>query len=953
MVKNPITWQEEEWMGAGNVEVKSTFAPDDIIIPWVNTMATEKTPELPETPKIPEIWGAGLMWPEKPETPKIDTSLIPTPEWDKKVFWKAFWEDITTPEPTNAWITWLDPTLDKELGKLKEQKEEKITEEIKSYNLAKWEFERAKWFYKNFDDVNKTFEWVLWDLEWIQRIAPGSELTDSQMQEIADRYWVSLEEVKDPTSIFNKLELTDEWKDKFWVTKAQDAIDKLWTDFERKKEDLAFQLEWTQNNLNNQISDTQETLKRNLDVMTAMWVWSWWLRSSWYEQWIQNVKDDWQKTINRLVDMSKRVDEANTTNIERLTEDYNNAVSTAKQDLDSQLETIKFDTWIQMNTAAAKYDISSLELKNALDAINEEFWTKSLDTYNKYLTNMRAINDIVSSNLDNQEQIMSMQDAKVNQRYNELLANNWLLLQNTWLTWLQQEVEAGTLSLKRFNDIKNIMQSSIVNTLQGLWTVNQADLNTINNLLSQGKTPTEIVAKMQELEKFTPIVDEDKDFWFTKISEWVIAVTDPVTWKVKFESISWQGQEVAEAEVINNTVDFIKSSEWFRGQAYDDATWKILAPWETPQWTATIWYWFTTINGKPVQAWDIMTQDEADTEFAKQIKNYQNFENFITTPLNENQRTALTSFEYNIWSWVWQQDPELTKAINDGNFEEAARIMKLYTQANWEFMQWLQNRRNKEASLLLKETKAHTIDASEKNAILEQIKTWQFTPSEISWFRKKSIEEWWADEFTESLAWTTRWKIAQEEDDLRWEFEWKDAVKNYRLAQKTVQELEWMLSAETWSWDMAAVFSFMKALDPSSVVRETEFEAAANTSWIMDKATSLSLWRKASSWEILTPKQRQQFLDVVKEVMNTRKSAYDKKVEQYSRLAEDRWVDKNNVILDLERKPELTEEEIAEIKAENKKNSLRRLLKLSREGMYVRPDILQEAKQLEIDSLFE
>ena len=162
-----------------------------------------------------------------------------------------------------------------------------------------------------------------------------------------------------------------------------------------------------------------------------------------------------------------------------------------------------------------------------------------------------------------------------------------------------------------------------------------------------------------------------------------------------------------------NTLDFIKESEWYSAVTYDDMTWEVLTPWMTAQWTPTIWYWFINVAWQPVTAWMHITSSwdiiknwqvisNVDTELQNQIAKHSNYANLVKVPLSEAQKTALTSFEYNlwpnIWSWTWKT---IIDKINSWDLEWASREMKLYNQANWEFMQWLQNRRNKEAELLM------------------------------------------------------------------------------------------------------------------------------------------------------------------------------------------------------------------------------------------------------------
>ena len=62
---------------------------------------------------------------------------------------------------------------------------------------------------------------------------------------------------------------------------------------------------------------------------------------------------------------------------------------------------------------------------------------------------------------------------------------------------------------------------------------------------------------------------------------------------------------------------------------------------------------------------------------------------------------ALTSFEYNLGSGIWQKDAmPILDLINKGDFAGAAEIMKEYVYAGGKKLRGLENRRNEEAAML-------------------------------------------------------------------------------------------------------------------------------------------------------------------------------------------------------------------------------------------------------------
>lgn len=149
--------------------------------------------------------------------------------------------------------------------------------------------------------------------------------------------------------------------------------------------------------------------------------------------------------------------------------------------------------------------------------------------------------------------------------------------------------------------------------------------------------------------------------------------------------------------ISTDPLDVIRREEGFREEAYLD-----------PAWIPTIGYGFTSIDWRRVQMGDSMTKEAAEKELQKQIWSRQRFRDSVTVPLSPEQATALTSFEYNLWSGIWQTTGKaIIEAINNNDFEEAARIMKLHNKARnpqtgqLETLRGLVNRRNREAELLI------------------------------------------------------------------------------------------------------------------------------------------------------------------------------------------------------------------------------------------------------------
>lgn len=505
--------------------------------------------------------------------------------------------------------------VDTALDELRWEKQEDIDTTLDSYNIARGNIQKQKDNYLNFDSVNEQFEGVMSDL----RAFGDAEITEEQYQAIATKYGVSIDQVKNPTAVFENLEFSEEWRKQPWADRVDRKLYDAETQFERNKQDLETQLERTKQSLTQQIEDTAVQVGRNIAYAEASGTWSGGLRSSWFKQGIQNMQEDGDKTISRLDNAIQTAESQNETTVKRLTDDYATAVTRTKQDLDSTLKDLKTDNSLQLSKAIQEYGVGTDGLTDALNAIDEEFGTASLDVFNKYLTNMRSIQDITNTNLETYQKSKEIEDARINKRYNELLDNDWVVLLNSSLNSLAKQVESGEITTTRYNDLKRIMQSSITSTLWEYATdnnqaINQADLNTIDALLNQGKTPTEVVASMQENEKFMPkeevTVKTQIDLWDRKkiiysdgtseiISKWATPSQSRVVspWDViqntdgSFTTVPKESDfQINQYFDSNNVSWYIKQVFWTPSPLSIDnvllPNWKTWTPWIDIAWTS-------------------------------------------------------------------------------------------------------------------------------------------------------------------------------------------------------------------------------------------------------------------------------------------------------------------------------------------------------------------------------
>lgn len=158
-------------------------------------------------------------------------------------------------------------------------------------------------------------------------------------------------------------------------------------------------------------------------------------------------------------------------------------------------------------------------------------------------------------------------------------------------------------------------------------------------------------------------------------------------------------EELKNPQNLDQAFNLIREEEGLRTDAYQDVT-----------GTWTIGFGNTQINGRPVQPGDRLTPRQAEALMQQTVvQKYTSFADSVTTEVSPNQFAALTSFEYNLGSGVWNTSTgqQILALINQGRNEDAGRLMLQYNKAKnpqtgeLQTNRVLAQRRMREANLLL------------------------------------------------------------------------------------------------------------------------------------------------------------------------------------------------------------------------------------------------------------
>ena len=126
-------------------------------------------------------------------------------------------------------------------------------------------------------------------------------------------------------------------------------------------------------------------------------------------------------------------------------------------------------------------------------------------------------------------------------------------------------------------------------------------------------------------------------------------------------------------------------------------------------------------------------------------------------------------------------------------------------------------------------------------------------------------------------------------------------VQSFNKSTTQVKKLLTSLETDSGPGDIAAIFAFMKTLDPESVVRESEFATAANSSGLFRKLWNT--YNKMLTGEALPEEVRSEFKTAGLRLYQQNQSALDNIRADYEKIAKNQGLDVTNIFADADIRP--------------------------------------------------
>ena len=130
-------------------------------------------------------------------------------------------------------------------------------------------------------------------------------------------------------------------------------------------------------------------------------------------------------------------------------------------------------------------------------------------------------------------------------------------------------------------------------------------------------------------------------------------------------------------------------------------------------------------------------------------------------------------------------------------------------------------------------------------------------------------------------------------EEARLRGEYSKRTEDLSAAERNFSVIETSASDNSGAGDIALVTSFMKMLDPGSVVRETEFATAANAGGLLARLGTIA--NKVENGQFLTPQQRTDFQRLANKYLTAAREQEGRVQQSYQRIVDNYGLDPVNV----------------------------------------------------------
>lgn len=481
----------------------------------------------------------------------------------------------------------------------------------------------------------------------------------------------------------------------------------------------------------------------------------------------------------------------------------------------------------------------------------------------------------------------------------ELLAENvWLMNEfNKKATASYQEKVDNILKLadaysvdlwELSEDDAQLVSSYATLAIDWKWNINESFLKQIPPRLVWH------VLKEAALIKWA-IPEWETEFWFSNVWDWVVAVTNPQTGEVEFKQAPMSPTQLANLEKINVDVETQRQElmkwSWFNEFNTGNVV-GIWSGWVTAYGTEANPFWLdvdwsiwdpidSPVDWKVVEVWD-----DKDW-YGKYI---------VVEDLNGNKVRYAHLDSIGLWVWDQVFSGQMIATVWNTGF------VIPWPEWDWSHVditlfdeKWRMRKPQEVEQYINSQWSSFWTASDQREVRLDMIRRWNVTKSDRLDIAEKAIKWWRHQEFLDAQReWLSVDLTDVQQKQYNKEYDRFNANPIVKQFEEWLSQFEWLqfaLSDRSGPWDMAWIFGFMKTLDPSSVVREGEFDSAARSAGVVNKRKNI--FTRMNTWKLLTPEQAEDFKKIARVFIERKASSYDRKYDDMINVYEKFWIPTN------------------------------------------------------------
>lgn len=842
------------------------------------------------------------------------SSIINSPERTaQKVTWPIFSDNNKSNNSISSigglvdgWVTDFDVFKQNQLSNLWVSEDDFLNQswisfdsfrsEFNNLNKSGWDVSALDNFIgEQFRTLRDTNQWInqLQAKEWaLNRTLQGADIFFNQrsqvnklinqwvtdIDQIAARTWYTPQTVQslinNDIDWFQKATWTDVTvsKEREEQIKEQTGYDiamqRAQEDFDFNKSQWELQLEEIKQQFDTKI-ERQQTLNKIQEQNLNKMIWFSW---AWYSnRWALGIENILQQSKNIIDDMKQMRNRAVTwveTYLDRLAVKHERVMEDLQTWLSESIINATNATLTAMDSIKSKYG-----------EVSEDGIQKLRDAQAKYVETLNDYNNQTFQNMSQQFTMLQQQIQlanSINEQETQRAKQQAEQLINQWasFTEIQSLVNSWQLSPQVWATAQNtIVQRSVdtLDSISGTDGVGELFREQIIQWLSVGRTAQEVLQEITASPDFLNAVPQkpltpmeqlaynQAQLWY---QQWLFNFQ-----KSQQEAVQWWFINRDIAKSVYGTTPAVRNFNpwnitdlWFWGKKVE---WERFTVFDTPE------QWFNALISKIQNIqWggsNVYSPDMSLTQFFNKY-----------APSSDGNKPDLyaqsvaSDLWVTAWTKVWDIDAKmLAEAISKHEDGNSYRMLQDLGIVWW----W-------EPSAI-------------KESYLELLRRGQMNKSDQIEVAKQAEKEWRSNEFDEAL---NQWlKVTLTDTQLdqynkeRDVFRTDPVVKWFEESLSQFQWLSYSLSDRSWPWDMAWIFSFMKTLDPTSVVREAEFESAANSAGVASRWKNI--YNKLSEGKLLTEQQAEDFKRIAQQFIETKAQSYDRKYDDMVRNLWNFWVD--------------------------------------------------------------